>query len=729
MKIFKNRILVLIMSFMFIILVLLCLKKFDILSNSDKLKGSVPIYKTYSVGEEFCLGTECFYVIEDNGNKVRALAKYNLYVGYIWEEDNTHYQIEESAEGYGLQNSATLGRNIGYYPFVGTIWFSRENYWVSNDNLISDYGNGYPAYVYDDNSSLYTPLNNYEIYLKNHNYDSVKVSMLKYEDATRLGCNIETQRCSENNNFIYNTSYWLGSAYDNDKLYYIIKGGFFDVNPHHYSNDRGIRPVIEIEKKDFAEVIDESNRTYNVGDLFCLDTECFYTISDNGDTVTGLAKYNLSVGQETSVQFSANDYPHVISSSLVDNSTDDYGLQSKKTLLEEDKIEMNEESNEEFVIDFYGTVAFAEYQNGGYGYWTNSKRDLLDKYKSDVAWNFWVYDENSEIYKYIQMYKNKLKERGYQKIDVTMLSFDQLIALGCYRDGSDFTCESAPEFLSGLAYWTGSGYNYQDVWTYGIDIGVTYYYIDYMFGIRPVVTVSKTDLEKQEETTTVATTKETTEQTTMNQVQITTTKLRKKNNVKPTTIISENNGDIYLNGNEIPSDILEKVKGTDRNIILTNDNFKCIINGRDIDETTNINFDSVIKSLSESEIKNNIDISDAIVIEFGNNNTIPKTKVELNVTNNILNHMGSDDISIYRYNNKLTKIADKMNVENNKLTFTIDKLGTYVLTDKEIINKVSNDTKLIKENTNAKNNYIWIIIPISLFIILIGYIGYKKSNS
>ena len=40
----------------------------------------------------------------------------------------------------------------------------------------------------------------------------------------------------------------------------------------------------------------ETYETYDFGDEFCIDTECFYTITDNVDTLTAIAKYNLLVG-------------------------------------------------------------------------------------------------------------------------------------------------------------------------------------------------------------------------------------------------------------------------------------------------------------------------------------------------------------------------------------------------------------------------------------------------
>ena len=200
----------------------------------------------------------------------------------------------------------------------------------------------------------------------------------------------------------------------------------------------------------------------------------------------------------------------------------------------------------------------------------------------------------------------------------------------------------------------------------------------------------------------------------------------KKRVYKKTTTIKSNN-DVYLNGDTISKEVLESIKGTDKNIVLDNRYFKVIINGKDINNTSDIDLSYVIKSLDESSLKDKVKLRDGIVIEFKNNNNVPKMKLELNVTSDILKHIGKNNISIYRYNNGLIKIADKLKVENNKLTFTIDKLNTYVITNKEVVNKVVEDTKLIKENSN-KTYYVFIVIPILLLLIIIGYVAYKRNN-
>ena len=215
-------------------------------------------------------------------------------------------------------------------------------------------------------------------------------------------------------------------------------------------------------------------------------------------------------------------------------------------------------------------------------------------------------------------------------------------------------------------------------------------------------------------------------------IKTTTTKVNdstttKKKVYNKTTTTTNSRSDIYLNGDNITKEVLENIKGTDKNIILDNKSFKFIINGKDIDNIDDIDLSSVIKSLDDSLLKGKIDLKDGVVVEFNKNDNIPKIKVELNVTSDILRHIGKDNISIYRYDNDLIKIAELLKVNDNKLTFTIDKLGTYVISNNKVVNKVIDDTKMIKENNNNKSRYIFILLPI-LLLAAIGYISYNKNK-
>ena len=139
--------------------------------------------------------------------------------------------------------------------------------------------------------------------------------------------------------------------------------------------------------------------TYNVGDEIALcnnDTnksEDFYVISDNGDTVTALAKYNLLVGNE--IEVDNLEDTNVVRNDPIDPSTPGYGLQNS--------------SARGAVFNntvWTGTIAFAENKNNGYGYWAPTG-GLLSKY--GTSYPAYLFDENSLLYQPLKNYESYIK--------------------------------------------------------------------------------------------------------------------------------------------------------------------------------------------------------------------------------------------------------------------------------------------------------------------------------
>ena len=180
-------------------------------------------FKTYSVGDEFCLENECFYVIKDNGTTVDALAKQNV---------NT----ESNRQDENANTLAFTERKNGNY-----------GYWSdSNKNLLSKYGTSYPANVFDSNSLLYEPVQNYKTYLKNTlGKTSVDARLITYEELISLGC---TDTCNSAPSFVYSTWYWTSDADNSGAVWGVNETGLL-VRSRSYST-RGLRPVITISKSE-----------------------------------------------------------------------------------------------------------------------------------------------------------------------------------------------------------------------------------------------------------------------------------------------------------------------------------------------------------------------------------------------------------------------------------------------------------------------------------------------
>ena len=180
-------------------------------------------FKTYSVGDEFCLENECFNVIKDNGTTVDALAKQNV---------NTESNRQDS-------NANTLA-------------YSKTSYWSDSEgNLLSKYGTSYPANVFDSNSLLYEPLENYKAYLINSlRKTSVDARLITYEELISLGCSENDASCATAPSWVYNTDYWAASAYGDDGVWRVRSAGRFVGGYFATSGRCGLRPVITISKSD-----------------------------------------------------------------------------------------------------------------------------------------------------------------------------------------------------------------------------------------------------------------------------------------------------------------------------------------------------------------------------------------------------------------------------------------------------------------------------------------------
>ena len=196
-------------------------------------------FKAYSVGDEFCLENECFYVIKDNGTTVDAFAKQNV-------NTKTNRQDANANKLTFATPDETKRR-----PNCTAVFGCYYGYWTDSEgNLLSKYGTGYPANVFDSNSLLYEPLENYKAYLKNTlGKTSIDARLITYEELINLGCTRNGYTCKSAPSWVYSTGYWTASA-DNYNLVHLVDSydtfgsGDFDFW------DYGLRPVITISKSD-----------------------------------------------------------------------------------------------------------------------------------------------------------------------------------------------------------------------------------------------------------------------------------------------------------------------------------------------------------------------------------------------------------------------------------------------------------------------------------------------
>ena len=190
------------------------------------------------IGTVVTIGTEQFYTIGTEGNNVKLLSKYNLYVGeectYDFETDTSICTAYENATG--MQDENMTGIYYWDAPSTGVVKFS-------------DVSVNYSGSIVEEH------VNNYKNLLKeNFGLNVKEARILNYDELS----NTETFNClgyglcSDRYPWIYSTSYWTDYAYSDTGVWCIMSNG----NSVHSSynvegSDFGVRPVIIVSKDIF----------------------------------------------------------------------------------------------------------------------------------------------------------------------------------------------------------------------------------------------------------------------------------------------------------------------------------------------------------------------------------------------------------------------------------------------------------------------------------------------
>ena len=190
------------------------------------------------IGTIVTIGTELFYTIGTEENNVKLLSMYNLYVG---NNVNINGDVTPLINPTGIQSELAKGWIGGPSVAIGTTAFSSINQKETNYN---DY-NG---------SIIEKYVNNYQNYLEtNFDVDIREARLISYNELTNqetFACK-EKAHCSRKYPWIYSTSYWTGTSFENTYIWRIHATGTFATH-HYYGDDSyGERPVIVISKDYF----------------------------------------------------------------------------------------------------------------------------------------------------------------------------------------------------------------------------------------------------------------------------------------------------------------------------------------------------------------------------------------------------------------------------------------------------------------------------------------------
>ena len=241
-------------------------------------------------GDELAIKDEHFYVVSSNNEETVLLSKYNLYVGDIYDVDTSTWKytyqrrIASTEEGYGMQNETAKAGLMDDSHWIGTVPFSGNNYWwdAANNNFYEKYG------LYDDtntwkNNNIYDSTYQEEMpelsfdsdgygYIAEENYNNYSIAkyveeyitklkelgapsditgrLLTYNEVTTLGCDSNNYSCENAPTWVYETSYWLGSASNNYSVWGVVSNGFFDDDYFNYDFGFGVRPVVVVSTSD-----------------------------------------------------------------------------------------------------------------------------------------------------------------------------------------------------------------------------------------------------------------------------------------------------------------------------------------------------------------------------------------------------------------------------------------------------------------------------------------------
>ena len=193
-----------------------------------------------NTSDEICIGEECFYVISSTDEEITMLTKYNLLVGNKY--DGTSYVKLENPTG--IQDETAKGWFSGPNsdkPIIGVNQFCNISYWSSMTST-------YPAYIYNEKSSLYEYIENYKTYLENLGTSINEARLITLEELESLGCNISSLSCASSPSWVYSTSYWSGVARSQNGLLYVLSTGVFGNDRFCYGSSCGVRPVIVIPR-------------------------------------------------------------------------------------------------------------------------------------------------------------------------------------------------------------------------------------------------------------------------------------------------------------------------------------------------------------------------------------------------------------------------------------------------------------------------------------------------
>ena len=185
-----------------------------------------------AIGTVVTIGDQQFYTIGTEGDNVKLLSMYNLYVGNSVDSD---WNVTPLASPTGKQSELARGWIDGAAEWYGTTAFSNTDSTYTG-SIVEGYVNNYKTILESD-----------------YGVDVVEARLItKDELVNTFGCNESEYTCTGSAYpWIYATTYWSGSANDDSGVWNVSSDGHFGSNDCAYDFGAGVRPVIIISKSNF----------------------------------------------------------------------------------------------------------------------------------------------------------------------------------------------------------------------------------------------------------------------------------------------------------------------------------------------------------------------------------------------------------------------------------------------------------------------------------------------
>ena len=185
-----------------------------------------------AIGTIVTIGDQQFYTIGTEGDNVKLLSMYNLYVGGVYNSGWTAYGDEAT----GKQDSTMLGYVSRQSIRNGTTAFSNKNS-TYEGSIVEGYVNNYETILESD-----------------YGVDVVEARLITKDELTsdEIGCSDTDYTCTGSTYpWIYSTSYWSGFAFNSVNVWRVYSDGSFGRYSYDGGINFGVRPVIIISKSNF----------------------------------------------------------------------------------------------------------------------------------------------------------------------------------------------------------------------------------------------------------------------------------------------------------------------------------------------------------------------------------------------------------------------------------------------------------------------------------------------